>query len=528
MVLTTMERFDTLVAIALDLTAALSADDRHRRLLQALSSTIPYDAAALLRLEGEDLVPVAIRGLSADVLGRRYRIEDHPRLAAICKAREPIRFAATEPSPDPFDGQIEGDPTRMLRVHACLGCPLILDERLIGVLTADALDPGSFDRLDQKFLRAVGALAASQMRAADLMKSLEACAEKQGLIARDLVRDLWEGRELIGHSRAIEHLRREILLVAASDYTVLVSGDTGVGKELVVRAVHAASPRRNDPLLYLNCAALPESLAESELFGHTRGAFTGATRDRPGKFEMADGGSLFLDEIGELPPPIQPKLLRVIQDGEIQRLGSDHTMHVNVRILAATNRNLEEEVKAGRFRPDLFHRLNIYPLAVPPLAERREDIPLLAGHFCEATQRRLGLGPVRICRDALDLLERYNWPGNVRELENVISRAILKAGSQTRRGDPVVVTHLHLDGDIGSAGQSCESAIQEDHPPLSVRRSFRDLVEDFQRDLIRRTVLKHHGNWAAAARELGMHRGNLHNLATRLGVRRIHGPTDRD
>ena len=175
---------------------------------------------------------------------------------------------------------------------------------------------------------------------------------------------------------------------------------------------------------------MPETLADSELFGHTKGAFTGATKDRPGKFEVADGGTLFLDEIGELPLSIQAKLLRAIQEGEIQRVGSEKLIQVNVRLLTATNRDLEREVEKGNFREDLFHRINVYPLRVPALRERRSDIPLLAGFFCERTQRQLGLRPVRINTQAMQLLEGYGWPGNVRELENILSRAILKASAE--------------------------------------------------------------------------------------------------
>lgn len=513
-----METLDILVTIALDLTGALSAGDRYRRLLDALGRVIPYDAASLLRLEGEELVPVAARGLSPDALGRSYRISEHPRLARICGAREPVRFPADDPSPDPFDGLIEGDPTATRRVHACLGCPLMVEGELFGALTADALDPRAFDALDQGFLRVIAALAAAQMRAADLMHALEASAERQGMIARDLMESLREGKETIGRSRAMAHLRREIDLVSGSDFTVLILGETGVGKELVARAIHAASPRRNAPLLYLNCAALPESLAEGELFGHTRGAFTGAVHDRPGKFEVADGGTLFLDEIGELPLSIQPKLLRVVQEGEVQRLGAGHTIRVDVRLLVATNRNLEEEVRRGRFRADLFHRLSVYPLTVPPLRERREDIPLVAGHFCEVTQRHLGLGPVRLNADALALLQRYDWPGNVRELKNVLARAILKASDAIPRGKPVVVTALHLGSGIGAAPEIIQPETPDGQSLAVEGRSFRDLVEDFQRGLILQAVARNGGNWAAAARELGMHRSNLHSLAGRLGL----------
>jgi anaerobic nitric oxide reductase transcription regulator len=519
MILTTMETFDTLITIALDLTAALSAGDRYRRLLEALGAVIPYDAASLLRLEGEELAPVAARGLSPDALGRRYAISEHPRLARICKAHEPVRFPADDPSPDPFDGMILGDLTATKRIHACLGCPLYVDGELLGALTADALNPKAFEALDQEFLRAVTALAAAQMRTADLMKALEASAERQGMIARNLMEDMHQGKEIIGRSRAMEHLLREIDLVSGSDFTVLVTGETGVGKELVARAIHAASLRRSAPLLYLNCATLPESLAESELFGHSKGAFTGAVRDRPGKFEVADGGTLFLDEIGELPLSIQPKLLRVIQEGELQRIGSVRTLRVNVRLLAATNRNLEEEVQAGRFRADLFHRLSVYPISVPPLRERREDIALLAGHFSEVTQRRLGLGPVRLNSGAFDLLRRAHWPGNVRELENALSRAILKASSGVPRGNPVIVTPIHLDGDGSAALQTRWPGAGEGAPLVSQGASFREQVEDFQKDIILRSVARNNGNWAAAARDLGMHRSNLHNLASRLGIR---------
>jgi anaerobic nitric oxide reductase transcription regulator len=318
----------------------------------------------------------------------------------------------------------------------------------------------------------------------------------------------------------IEHLRQEIDLVARSDFTVLVLGETGVGKELVVGAIHSGSERREMPMLYLNCAALPETLADSELFGHTKGAFTGANRDRAGKFEVADGGTLFLDEIGELPLSIQAKLLRAIQQGEVQRVGSDKAIYVNVRLLVATNRNLEQEVKAGRFRADLYHRLNVYPIKVPPLRERKEDIPLLAGYFCELTQRRIGTGPVRISTDTINFLSQYHWPGNVRELENIVSRAVLKASIEYPRGETVIVEPVHLGGDISAETNQAQQSISETASSLPVGRSFREAVDEFQKKLITMTVAKRDGNWSAAARDLGMHRSNLHNLATRLGLRK--------
>ena len=292
---------------------------------------------------------------------------------------------------------------------------MYVENKLVGVLTADALDPRAFDHLEHRFLTAIGALAGAQMQIANLIEALEYSAVRQGQIASDLMRDIQirQGTQIIGSSHMIARLHQEIDLVARSDFTVLVLGETGVGKELVVRAIHAGSARREMPMLYLNCAALPEALADSELFGHVKGAFTDANRDRAGKFEVADGGTLFLDEIGELPLSIQAKLLRAIQQGEIQRVGSDKSICVNVRLLAATNRNLEQEVKTGRFRADLYHRLNVYPIKVPPLRERKEDIPLLAGYFCELIRRRIGTGPVRIGTGTMNMLSRHYWPGNV-------------------------------------------------------------------------------------------------------------------
>ncbi len=513
-----MSRLSALADIALDLTRSLGAADRYDRLLKALGRTIPYDAAALMRLEKDALTPLAASGLDPAVMGRRFRLSEHPRLDIVCRSREPVLFPPDTRLPDPFEGAIAGQ-TLTARIHACLGCPLYIGDDLVGMLTADAFDPQAFAGLDREFLKALSALSAAEIHTAGLLDALERDAAHQGLVAGELMRDvqLRQGVQLIGRSAPIEHLRREIELVAGSDFTVLIRGETGVGKELVATAIHSASARRQRALITLNCAALPDTLADSELFGHTRGAFTGASRDRAGKFEVADGGTLFLDEIGELPSTVQPKLLRAIQEGEVQRVGSNSTVRVNVRLLAATNRDLEAEVQAGRFREDLFHRLNVYPLAVPPLRERPEDIPLLAGHFCDAIRRRLGLGPVLPEADALARLSAYPWPGNVRELENVVSRAILKAASGIPRGQTVRLRlgHLSPDIEVSAAGahRPAEAAAPEPGKPL------RALVEDFQREVIRRSLARNRGTWAAAARELGLHRSNLHHLATRLGMK---------
>jgi anaerobic nitric oxide reductase transcription regulator len=516
-----MDKIDILINIALDLTAALDAESRYQRLLESLQRIIPYDAAALLRAEGDELSIKAAKGLTDDARGRRFLRKEHPRLDIICSAKEPVRFPADTRLPDPFDGLLADAVLAENRIHSCLGCPLFAQKSLIGVLTADAVDPQAFDGLDLRFLNAMAALAGAEMHTTDLIKALESSAEKMGLIARDLMRDVEQSptNQMIGSGLAMDRLRREIALVARSDFTILVTGETGTGKELVARAIHAASSRSDRPMLYVNCASLPETLAESELFGHTRGAFTGAVGDRTGKFELADGATLFLDEVGELPLIVQPKLLRVLQDGEVQKIGTGRITHVDVRLIAATNRNLEREVEAGRFRSDLFHRLNVYPLHVAPLRERIEDIPLLAGHFCELTQRRLGIATVRLDNAARDVLKEYPWPGNVRELENVTARAILKASLEARPRDQLTIYPHHLGLEFDSAASEGRRPFQAAKIETMEDRTLREAVDGFQKETILAAVEKNGGNWSATARQLGMHRSNLHKLATRLKIK---------
>lgn len=515
-------KLKTLVSLATDLTAAISAQDKYNRLLQGLQKVIPYDAAALLRYEEGTLIPIASRGLSLEAMGRRYDCREHPRLERICRAEEPVRFPSGSSLPDPFDGLLIKEEHALERIHSCLGCPLHANDQLIGVLTADALDPHAFDHLDPSFIAAIAALAGSQLLTVNLFNALEESARRKGQIADDLMNDIRHrrGTEMIGNSEVIRHLKREIGLVAGSDFTVLVLGETGVGKELVAAAIHASSPRRNEPMLYLNCAALPDTLAESELFGHTKGAFTGAVADRAGKFEVADGGTLFLDEIGELSLPIQAKLLRAIQEGEIQRIGSEQLKRVNVRLLAATNRDLEKEVKAGRFRADLFHRLNVYPIRVPPLREHIEDLHLLVGYFCERIQRRLGTGPIRMSSRAMEKLQVYPWSGNVRELENSISRAVLNANSAVSPGEHIIIEPRHFGADASGTDDESSSTEPSGEKAEESQQSgsLREMTVQFQRTTIHRFLQKNRGNWAATARDLGMHRSNLHNLAKRLNL----------
>jgi anaerobic nitric oxide reductase transcription regulator len=518
---------DALLSIAVDLTASLASEDRLARLLDAVRRSIPCDATAVLELAGDELVPLATHGLAPEVLGRRFARREHPRLDVVVARKDPVRFPADSALPDPYDGLLLANPDATRDVHACLGCPLMQGERVIGVLTADALEPGAFDRLDDGFLRMLGALAGAALHTGRIIQALEVASRHHQQVAHVLQRDAAlrdGGNQLIGTSAPTQRLRQEIELVAPSDFAVLITGETGVGKELVARSVHQHSRRSEQPLIYVNCAALPETIVESELFGHLRGAYTGATTDRAGKFEIADKGTLFLDEIGELPLSVQPKLLRALQEGEIQRVGSDAPLRVDVRVVAATNRDLAQEVEAGRFRPDLFHRLNMYPIRVPPLRERRSDIPLLAGFFLDLYRRRLGLGPVRLNEPARHALETADWPGNVREVHHLLGRAVLRASAGVARDAPVVIGPEHLQLDPPEPQRK-----RSDHPsppdesavvvPIG-GMTLREAVEETKRAMVLRAVEENGGNWAAAARTLGMARSNLHHMAVRLGLRK--------
>jgi anaerobic nitric oxide reductase transcription regulator len=325
-------------------------------------------------------------------------------------------------------------------------------------------------------------------------------------------------RELLGKSPAMQRLKAEIDTVAASDLTVLILGETGVGKELVAKRLHARSSRSERPLVQINCAALPETLADSELFGHKKGAFTGAVQDRIGKFELADGGTLFLDEVGELPLSVQAKLLRVLQSGEIQRPGSDRLLRVDVRVIAATNRDLRDEVAQGRFRADLYHRLSVYPLVVPSLRERGRDVLSLAGGFLEENQHRLGARNLRLSPQAKAALLSHAWPGNVRELEHVISRAALRALSEQGRGARwlgIEPRHLALDSQAAPAVALVAQA-PESSPPMHEAGSLREATEAFQRQWIEAALRRHEGSLARAARDAGMDRSNFHRLLRKL------------
>jgi len=301
----------------------------------------------------------------------------------------------------------------------------------------------------------------------------------------------------VGGSAAMQRLLRVVARVGPKDITVLVGGETGTGKELVASLVHAQSIRSSAPLVVFNCAAIPGELAEAELFGHARGAFTDAVETRRGFFAQADGGTLVLDEVGELPPTVQAKLLRVLQQGEIQPIGAGRVERVDVRVVACTNRDLVEEARAGRFREDLYYRLAVVDLVVPPLREHREDIPALAAEFARRYAERFGMQDVRFQPELLDSLQRLEWPGNVRQLENAVARIVA----------------LSTGGEIGleafAAASAAPAADADAEAPPEGTLSLREQLDAVERSLIRRTMAAAGGNQSEAARRLGLSRGSL-------------------
>ena len=331
--------------------------------------------------------------------------------------------------------------------------------------------------------------------------------KKENRVLKEHLRGNYDLENIIGRSRPMKKLLEMVSMVAPSEATVLITGESGTGKELIARSLHFNSPRREQSLVVVNCAAIAETLLESELFGHEKGAFTGADKRREGRFFLAHHGTIFLDEIGEMPSTMQVKLLRVLQEREIQRVGGEDTIKVDVRVVTATNRDLESDVAEGHFREDLFYRLNVMPLNVPPLRERQEDIPLLAQHFLEKfadKNRKPVKGFVPL---AMDMLLKYDWPGNVRELENAIERAVILLSGEhiTEKQLPLNITEKYPD---------LEAATAIAAPITDGMRS----LEEIEKEAVLATLRASGGNKAEAARRLGVTRKTLHNKLKNYGL----------
>jgi two-component system, NtrC family, nitrogen regulation response regulator NtrX len=319
-----------------------------------------------------------------------------------------------------------------------------------------------------------------------------------------------QSHEMIGASASMLRLKEQIQMVAPTNASVLITGENGTGKELVARSVHFHSLRRDKPFIEINCAAIPEELIESELFGHERGAFTGAVSQKKGKFDLADGGTLFLDEIGDMSLKTQAKVLRILQERKFERVGGTRTLEVDVRVVAATNKLLEEEIRNGSFREDLFYRLNVVPFKVPALRERRDDVPLLAGYFLDAFCRREGRELKLIVPEAMEAMQRYDWPGNVRELKNIVERLVIMTPGGT-------ITKNHLPDYFGAEVNGREAGGGRLDSVLELS-SLREAREEFEKEFIIQKLEEHDWNVSRTAEAIELERSNLHRKIKSYGI----------
>ncbi|HZR65152.1 MAG TPA: sigma 54-interacting transcriptional regulator [Terriglobales bacterium] len=362
--------------------------------------------------------------------------------------------------------RFDSDITRRLiaegvRVECCV--PLITRERVLGTLNVASFRDSAFPQEDQDLLCQVGAQVAIAVENALAFQEIAELKNKlteEKLYLEDEIRTEHNFEEIVGESAVLKALLSQVQTVAPTDSTVLITGETGTGKELIARALHNLSARRDRTFVKINCAAIPTGLLESELFGHEKGAFTGAIAQKPGRFELADKGTLFLDEVADIPLELQPKLLRVLQEQEFERLGSTRTRYVDVRVVAATNRDLARMVDSGAFRSDLYYRLNVFPVFVPPLRERPEDIATLVRYFAQRYARRMNRHIETVSTETIAALERYHWPGNVRELENLIERAVILSPSPVLR---IPVSELKSNPDGQPAGLPTLAEAERDH-----------------------------------------------------------------
>jgi len=374
--------------------------------------------------------------------------------------------------------------------------PIIYDASVVGVLSADKVAKQVEDL--EKELAMMGSVAELMAKAVHI-RALE---EENRRLRKIVGQQHAPSMDIIGHSKAIQEVFGLVAQVSDSNTTVLITGETGTGKELIARAIHNNSPRKGGPLVQVNCAAIPDTLIESELFGHEKGAFTGALQTRRGRFEEANGGTIFLDEVGELSAAAQVKLLRVLQEKRFQPLGSSRVIHVNVRIIAATNRNLEQDILSDRFRADLFYRLNVFPVYLPPLRERGSDVILLADHFLLKYSKEMGKNVKRISTAAIEAFLSHKWPGNVRELENCIERAVLLTTTDT-------VDCAHLPPSL---------QIREKETERRDRSKLSSVVEAQERSLIMDALKETGGNQTRAAKMLGTTKRIIQYKISKMGI----------
>ena len=458
-----------------------------RSLLETVLDTIPAERGAILLVRENSEEVVASYGTDK-------------------KTQQPIRISRSVVEKVLREGeallclesdQFLRDAESLLAARVCslLCVPLAIRERVAGLIYLDTTNPAiALDEGHLQLLTAIGSIAAVALENVQHLQWLE--GENQRLHG-----EINLEHNMIGESARMSEVFRFIEKIAPTDATILIRGESGTGKELVAHAIHANSDRSVKPFVAINCAVLSETLLESELFGYEKGAFTGAVAQKRGRLEIADGGTLFLDEVGELTPATQAKLLRVLQERQFERLGGTRTISVDVRVIAATNRNLEEAIKAGTFRQDLYYRLNVISLTLPPLRDRREDIPLLAYYFVAKYSKKCKRLVSGISPETRNCLLAYDWPGNVREMENAIERAVVLGNSEVIAPDDLPESLLAT----GAAPQQLSN--------------YHEAVNEMKKKYILQAIEQANGNYTAAAKLLGIHSTNLHRLIRTLGLR---------
>lgn len=524
-----------LVALAIDGAAGFErvrvAHERLERSSERLRLVLEVGNAVLSNLDLEEL----LRAISANVRkvlrcdvasvvlldadGNRARLHvlDFPEGRGFVKegAEIPVRRAEVDEllrsgRPRELEVDREGSPgsdvARAEGIRHGWTFPLLSRGRALGFFTVGRRDEARFDADEVDLLALVAGQVATALDNALAYREIAGLKDqlaREKLYLEDEIRSEMSFDEIVGRSEALRRVLRQVETVAPTDSTVLIHGETGSGKELVARAIHDRSARSGRTFVKLNCAAIPSGLLESELFGHQKGAFTGAIADRVGRFELASGGTVFLDEIGEVPLELQPKLLRILQEREFERLGSSRTLRTDARLIAATNRDLEAMVEGGTFRADLFYRLNVFPIHVPPLRERPEDIPLLVRHFVQLLGRKTNRRVETVPSETMNALTRYDWPGNIRELQNLIERALILTNGPVLR--------VPLDGLRPRSGSSSVPAT----------RTLREAEREHVLSVLEETGWVLGGPRGAAAR-LGMNRSTLQFRLKRLGLARPH------
>ena len=410
----------------------------------------------------------------------------------VAQTGEPLLIpdVANDPRWDKEISESIGFKTRSI---ACV--PMKINGDIIGVVEIiDKADGSAIRDEDLKILSVFADLAAQALGNARKIQH-----DKKEI--KDLKKELQNKYEIVGESKALRNVISDAIKVANSKSTTLILGESGTGKELLARMIHRAGARKDEPMIVLNCAALPETLLEDELFGHEKGAFTGAVNRKIGKFELADRGTIFLDEIGEMSPSMQTKLLRILQEGVFYRVGGNKSIPVDVRVISATNRNIEEDVAEGRFREDLYYRINVVQMQMPPLRERREDIALLAEYFLDIYRKERGVSDLSISKKAMDLMIQYDWPGNVREMKNALERAVVMGN-----GKQIVPEDLPT------------FACRPQYPGLEVGLSLKDAIDAFKKEFILLNLRNTNGNRSLAAKDMQIQRTYLSRLITKYDI----------